>query len=127
MKFKKKIKKLRRLFRSRLRLLLGKKTSVKRRRKATRKRKTTQLKAIQLMTPKEKAGYNDGKLLTEVWKLQTRPRKVHVGGYRIHHGLAGAGIAFIGESENDDYAKGFGESLMDDDIRDRSHWFDFDN
>jgi len=104
----------------------------KTRRKSTRKklRNTRKTKSEifdkRKFSLQESEGYYDGKLLTGIWNLQSNPGKVHVGGYRIHHGLFGAALTFYGEYDGDDYIKGLGKSLMEDDINDISHWLDFE-
>ncbi len=77
-------------------------------------------------TPKEKEGYELGKTASSLWKLQSNPQKVYVGGNRIHHGLFGAALTLYGAIEHDDYVKGLGESLMEDDVNDMPRWLDFE-
>jgi len=52
---------------------------------------------------------------------------VYLSGYRIHHGLVGAILSLYGAIENDDIVKGFGKSLMKDDIDDLPNWLNFEN
>ena len=79
------------------------------------------------MSVKEREGYDLGKSVTTLWNLQKNPGKVHVGGNRIHHGLAGAILSLYGSIESDDYVKGLGKSLMKDDIDDLPNWLNFEN
>jgi len=66
-----------------------------------------------------------GRLASSLWKLQSNPGQVYVGGYRIHHGLFGTALTLYGAIEHDDYVKGLGESLMEDDVNDMPRWLDF--
>jgi len=79
------------------------------------------------MSVKEREGYDLGELATTLWNSQKNPDKVYVGGNRIHHGLIGTILGLYGASENDDYVKGLGKSLMKDDIDDLPNWLNFEN
>jgi len=79
------------------------------------------------MSVNEREGFDLGKFVTTLWNLQKNPGKVHVGDYRIHHGLVGTILSLYGAHENDDYVKGFGKSLMKDDIDDLPNWLNFEN
>jgi len=105
-----------------------KKTSRKSSRKKLKKRrKKTVVFDKKKFSPKELEGYELGRTASSLWKLQSNPGKVYVGGYRIHHGLFGAVLALYGTIENDDNVKGLGKSLMEDDIDDLPHWLNFEN
>jgi len=96
--------------------------------KLTKRRKTkTKVFDKRKFSQNEKEGYELGKLASGLWKLQSKPGKVYVGGYRIHHGLFGAALSLYGAIERDDYVKGLGESLMEDDVNDMPRWLDFEN
>jgi len=104
--------------------------------KRTRKqRKTTYRKKVarkpplidpNKLSPKEKEGVEFARLVTTLWKLQSKPQKAYVLGYRIHHGLVGTLLSLYGTSEGDDYMKGFGKGLMEDDINDLPKWIELD-
>ena len=73
----------------------------------------------------EQIGKKDGKSLCSLWNFQTNPRKIYIGGNRIHHGLFGLALRIYGILENDDYLKGLGKSFMKDAIKDMPDWFNF--
>jgi len=106
-----------------------KKTNVQKKRKKTslKRIKKSYLPAQQRLTKEEKEGMALGKLATGVWKLQENPGKVYVTGKRIHHGLVGAILTFVGAVSNDDSMKGFGKALMKDDSDDVHNWLNFED
>ena len=73
----------------------------------------------------EQIGERDGTSVCSLWKSQTNPKKVYIGGNRLHHGLLGLVLRIYGMLENDDYLKGLGKSFMKDDIKDMPDWFNF--
>lgn len=93
----------------------------------TRLKKTTRIFDKHKMSSNERAGYDLGKCATDLWKLQKNPGKVYVAGNRIHHGLVGVILGLYGTLENDDYVKGLGKSLIQDDINDSPNWLNFEN
>jgi len=126
MNFKIKIPKFKKL-----KLFGNKKKKTTRRLATKRKRKTrAKLPATQRtrkISQDEKFGEDLGKLATGLWKSQSNPGKVYVGGKRIHHGLVGAVLTLLSAYEKDDKIKGFGKSLMKDDIDDLPQWLDFED
>jgi len=124
MDFKLKIPKLKKL-----KLFGNKKKKTSRSLQTKRKRKTkTKLSARReprKISKDEKDGENLGKLATGLWKLQSNPDKVYISGKRIHHGLVGAALTFLGAYEKDDKIIGFGKALMKDDIDDAPNWLNF--
>ena len=104
-----------------------KKKKIKRTKKTRTYKKSKGIFDKRKMSVKEREGYDLGELATTLWNLQKNPDKVYVGGNRIHHGLIGSILGLYGASENDDYVKGLGKSLMKDDIDDLPNWLNFEN
>ena len=111
--------------------LLSLKSPKKKKTKVVRKTRTyKKTKGIfdkRKMSVNEREGFDLGKSITTLWNLQKNPGKVYVGGNRIHHGLVGTILSLYGAYEKDDYVKGFGKSLMKDDIDDLPNWLNFEN
>ena len=75
---------------------------------------------------KHAAGFSLATSLGEQWRARKNPPKVYIGGYRIHHGTVGLGLAILGELGDSPFVSGLGDGLMADDREDRSRWLDFE-
>ena len=126
MNYKIKLLKMSRLLKSKPKRQYRKYSLSKKRKVVRIKTKSSTRRRIKPLTEEQK-GERLGKLLVSLWNSQQKPGKVYVGGYRIHHGLVGAGLELYGILAEDDYTKGLGKSLVTDDITDLPHWLNFEN
>lgn len=91
--------------------------------KRASRRKTTKTKSFHTFDD----GYELGDLLVKVWSSNSNPPKVYINGYRIHHGLVGAGLCIAGIICDRPAMSGLGARLAIDDIADLSDWLDFEH